>query len=35
MLPLDEMKDSILQKIEVWRDGPPADDTSLVLAEVL
>ncbi len=35
LLPLDEMKVSILQKIELWRDGPPADDTSLVLAEVL
>lgn len=34
-LPLDEMKVSILQKIETWRHGPPADDTSLVLAEVL
>jgi hypothetical protein len=29
------MKVSILQKIETWRHGPPADDTSLVLAEVL
>jgi PAS domain S-box-containing protein len=34
-LPLDEMKVSILQKIETWRHGPPADDASLVLAEVL
>jgi PAS domain S-box-containing protein len=34
-LPLSEMKVSILQKIETWRHGPPADDTSLVLAEVL
>jgi len=34
-LPLDEMKVSILQKIETWRHGPSADDTSLVLAEVL
>ncbi len=34
-LPLGEMKVSILQKIETWRHGPPADDTSLVLAEVL
>ncbi len=33
--PLGEMKLSILQEIEKWRDGPPADDTSLVLAEVL
>ena len=33
--PLPEMKQAILQGIENWRYGPPADDTSLILAEIL
>jgi PAS domain S-box-containing protein len=33
--PLPEMKQAILQGIEAWRYGPPADDTSLILAEIL
>jgi PAS domain S-box-containing protein len=33
--PLPEMKQAILQGIENWRYGPLADDTSLILAEIL
>ena len=33
--PLPEMKRAILQGIEDWRKGPAADDTSLILAEIL
>ena len=34
-LPFSEMKQGILDRVAEWRDGPPADDVSLVLAEVL
>jgi len=33
-LPLHEMKQSILDKVAAWRDGPATDDISLVLVEV-
>ena len=34
-LPLREMKRAILDKVAAWREGPPTDDISLVLAEVV
>lgn len=34
-LPLGEMKQEILDRVAAWRSGPPSDDTSLVLLEVL
>ncbi|MGA2509234.1 MAG: SpoIIE family protein phosphatase [Candidatus Acidiferrales bacterium] len=34
-LPLSEMKQSILDRVAAWREGPPSDDMSLVLLEVL
>jgi sigma-B regulation protein RsbU (phosphoserine phosphatase) len=34
-LPLREMKQSILDKVAAWRDGPATDDVPLVLAEVV
>lgn len=34
-LPLVEMKEGILDRVSAWRDGPSADDVSLILAEVL
>ena len=34
-LPLAEMKREILNRVAEWRDGPPTDDTSLILFEVL
>lgn len=33
--PLPEMKQEILDRVAAWRHGPPADDMSLVLLEVL
>jgi hypothetical protein len=33
-LPLREMKTAILQRVAEWREGPPADDNSLILVEV-
>jgi len=33
-LPLAEMKTQILHRVEAWRDGPAADDVSLVLVEI-
>ena len=33
LLPFDEMKQSILDRVAAWRDGPPVDDASLVLVE--
>jgi len=33
LLPFDEMKKSILDRVAAWRDGPPVDDESLVLVE--
>lgn len=34
LLPFSEMKQGILNRVAAWRDGPPADDVSLVLVEV-
>ncbi len=34
LLPFDEMKQGILDRVAAWRDGVPVDDVSLVLAEV-
>jgi sigma-B regulation protein RsbU (phosphoserine phosphatase) len=34
MLPFPEMKSGILDRLSTWREGPPADDISLVLVEV-
>jgi PAS domain S-box-containing protein len=34
-LPLAEMKQGILDRVAAWREGPPIDDVSLVLLEVL
>jgi phosphoserine phosphatase RsbU/P len=33
-LPFGEMKQALLDRVAAWRDGPPSDDVSLVLAEV-
>ncbi len=33
-LPLSEMKQRILDRVAAWRDGPAADDMSLILVEV-
>jgi sigma-B regulation protein RsbU (phosphoserine phosphatase) len=35
LLPFEEMLPAILEKIAAWRQGPFADDVTLVLAEVL
>jgi PAS domain S-box-containing protein len=34
MLPFNEMKQGILDRVAAWREGPPADDISIVLAEI-
>jgi phosphoserine phosphatase RsbU/P len=34
-LPLNEMKNALLDRVTAWRNGPPTDDMSLVLLEVL
>ncbi len=34
LLPFREMKQGILDRVAEWREGPPADDVSLVLVEV-
>lgn len=34
-LPLAEMKQEILNRVAAWREGPPTDDISLVLLEVI
>lgn len=34
LLPFCEMKQGILDRVAEWREGPPADDVSLVLVEV-
>jgi phosphoserine phosphatase RsbU/P len=34
-LPLAEMKHGILERVAAWREGPPIDDVSLVLLEVI
>jgi serine phosphatase RsbU (regulator of sigma subunit) len=33
-LPLAEMKQQILNRVVAWRDGPAADDVSLVVLEL-
>ena len=33
LLPFNEMKQSILDRVAAWRDGPQVDDVSLVLVE--
>ena len=33
-LPLPEMKQQILNRVAAWRDGPAADDVSLVAVEL-
>jgi phosphoserine phosphatase RsbU/P len=35
LLPFAEMKQGILDRVAAWREGPPSDDISLVLVEVL
>jgi PAS domain S-box-containing protein len=35
MEPFSEMKQGLLDRIAEWREGPPADDMSLVILEVL
>lgn len=35
LLPMSQMKQLILDRVSEWRDGPAADDMSLVVAEVL
>ena len=35
LLPFSEMKNGILKRVAAWRDGPPVDDVSLILVEVL
>lgn len=34
LLPFQQMKKAILDRVADWREGPPADDMSLVLVEV-
>ena len=34
LLPFEEMKRGLLNRVAEWRDGPPFDDVSLVLVEV-
>ena len=34
LLPFGEMKKGILDRVAAWREGPPADDISLVLVDV-
>jgi serine phosphatase RsbU (regulator of sigma subunit) len=34
LLPFAEMKQGILDRVADWREGPPSDDVSIVLAEV-
>lgn len=34
LLPFSEMKQGVLDRVAAWREGPPTDDVSLVLAEV-
>jgi phosphoserine phosphatase RsbU/P len=35
LLPFAEMKQGILDRVAAWREGPPSDDVSIVLAEVI
>jgi len=34
LLPFNEMKEAILNRVRAWGAGPPTDDMSLVLVEV-
>jgi serine phosphatase RsbU (regulator of sigma subunit) len=34
LLPFNEMKEAILNRVRAWAAGPPTDDMSLVLVEV-
>jgi phosphoserine phosphatase RsbU/P len=34
LLPFNEMKQGVLNRVAAWRNGPPVDDVSLVLVEV-
>jgi phosphoserine phosphatase RsbU/P len=34
LLPFSQMKQGILDRVAAWREGPPADDISLVLVDV-
>lgn len=34
LLPFNEMKGGILDRVRAWSAGPPTDDVSLVLVEV-
>lgn len=33
-LPFNQMKEALLERVAAWRQGPPSDDVSLVLAEI-
>ncbi len=35
LLPFHEMKQGILDRVAEWREGPPTDDVSLVLVDIL
>jgi sigma-B regulation protein RsbU (phosphoserine phosphatase) len=35
LLPFSEMKQGLLDRVAEWREGPPVDDVSIVLVEVL
>ena len=35
LLPFAEMKQGLLDRVAAWREGPPVDDVSIVLVEVL
>jgi serine phosphatase RsbU (regulator of sigma subunit) len=35
LLPFHDMKQGILDRVAEWREGPPTDDVSLVLVDVL
>jgi phosphoserine phosphatase RsbU/P len=35
LLPFSDMKQNILDSVAAWREGPPVDDVSLVIVEVL
>ena len=33
-LPLQNMKQAIVERVDAWRNGPPSDDMSLVIVEI-
>jgi serine phosphatase RsbU (regulator of sigma subunit) len=35
LLPFSEMKQALLARVAEWREGPPTDDVSIILVEVL